>query len=91
MKKITVVFLLVISLALGGCAGMSDTQQRTLSGAAIGAAAGTAVGAISGSAGWGAAIGTAAGAAGGYIYDKHEKSKEEAYKKGYEDAQKKSQ
>ena len=39
MKKNLIVVLLVVSLALGGCAGMSDTEQRTLSGAAIGTAA----------------------------------------------------
>jgi osmotically inducible lipoprotein OsmB len=88
MKKFAIVFVLVMSLAFLGCAGMTDTQQRTLSGAAIGAAAGTAIGAMSGSAGWGAAIGAAAGAGGGYIYDKHEKSKEAAYQQGYEEGKK---
>ena len=39
MKKLLIVSLLTLSLALGGCAGMSDTEQRTLSGAAIGTAA----------------------------------------------------
>lgn len=89
MKKFSIIIVLVISLAFMGCAGMSDTQQRTLSGAAVGAVAGTAIGAMSGEAGWGAVIGAAAGATGGYIYDKHEKSKEAAYQQGYEDAQKK--
>jgi len=93
MQKITVAIILVIGLALGGCANMSDTEQRTLSGAAIGAAAGTAIGAMSGNAGWGAAIGTAAGAGGGYLYDSHVKAKEEdrekAYQEGYEAGQKK--
>ena len=76
MKKITIAIILIISLALGGCSGMSDTEQRTLSGAAIGAGAGTAIGAMAGETAWGAAIGTAAGAAGGYLYDRHQKSKE---------------
>ena len=43
-----------------------------------------AVGAIAGHSGWGAAIVAAAGLAGGYIYDQEEKSKEAAYKRGYE-------
>ena len=77
MRKLALVTILVIGLGLGGCANMSDTEQRTLSGAAIGAGAGTAIGAASGSAGWGAAIGTAAGAAGGYLYDRHQKAKED--------------
>ena len=55
MKKLSIVILLVISLALGGCAGMSDTEQRTLSGAAIGTAAGGVVGAIAGHTGIGLA------------------------------------
>ena len=76
MKKITLIIILVIGLALGGCSGMSDTEQRTLSGAAIGAGAGTAIGAVSGNTAMGAVIGTGAGAAGGYLYDRHKKSEE---------------
>ena len=78
MKNYALVLILSIGIALSGCAVMSDTEQRTLSGAAIGTAAGTAVGAIAGNAVWGAAIGAAAGAAGGYLYDPNEKSKEAA-------------
>jgi osmotically inducible lipoprotein OsmB len=76
MYKITITMILVIGLALGGCSGMSDTEQRTLSGAAIGAGAGTAIGAISGNTGLGAVVGTAVGAGGGYLYDRHKKSEE---------------
>ena len=82
MKRITIATILTISLALGGCSGMSDTEQRTLGGAAIGAGAGTAIGAISGNTGLGAVIGTAAGAAGGYIYDSHKKAQETEKKEG---------
>ena len=53
MKKFSIVILLVISLALGGCAGMSDTEQRTLSGGAIGTGAGAVIGAIAGHTVWG--------------------------------------
>jgi hypothetical protein len=61
---------------LGGCT-MSETEQRTFSGAGIGAAVGAAGGAVFGAMagvpGTGAAIGAAAGAAiggaGGYIVD----------------------
>jgi uncharacterized protein YcfJ len=87
MKKLAIVLILVISLAFLGCAGMSDTEQRTLSGAAIGAGAGTVVGAMAGNAGWGAAIGAAAGAGGGYLYDRNQKSKEAAYDRGYQEGQ----
>ena len=40
MKKLSLIVIIMTSLALGGCADMSDTEQRTLSGAAIGTAAG---------------------------------------------------
>lgn len=59
MKKLAIVIVLVMSLAFLGCAGMTDTQQRTLSGSAMGAVAGTAIGAMSGHASWGAVIGAA--------------------------------
>jgi|WetSurSiteA1Bulk_404760.scaffolds.fasta_scaffold549800_1 osmotically inducible lipoprotein OsmB len=66
--------LVLATSILSGCAGMSDTQQRTLSGSAMGAAGGAAIGAISGHAGTGALIGAGVGALGGYVYDQHEKS-----------------
>lgn len=60
--------------SLSACTGMSDTQQRTLSGAAIGTAAGVGIGALTGGGLlWGAAGGAAIGAIGGYVYDQHEK------------------
>ena len=60
MKKVSLIVILAISLALGGCAGMSDTEQRTLSGGAIGAGASAIVGAIAGHTPLGIAAGTAA-------------------------------
>jgi osmotically inducible lipoprotein OsmB len=87
MKIISVVVILAFGLAVFGCAGMSDTQQRTLSGGAIGAAGGAVIGAMAGNAGLGAAIGGAAGLAGGYIYDQNQKSKEAAYQQGYKAGQ----
>jgi hypothetical protein len=63
-----------VVLLLSGCAGMSRTEQRVLSGGAIGAASGAALGAITGgSPAVGAAIGGAAGAVGGLIVDSVEK------------------
>lgn len=63
-------------IGLSACTGMSDTQQRTLSGAAIGTAAGVGIGALTGGGLlWGAAGGTAVGAVGGYVYDQYEKNK----------------
>jgi osmotically inducible lipoprotein OsmB len=90
MKKLSIVICLIISLAFYGCAGMSDTQQRTMSGAAIDTAAGGIIGAVAGDTGLGLAVGAVAGAAGGYLYDKNEKSKKKNYEEGYE-AGKKSQ
>lgn len=65
-----------LTLGLGACSNLSETQERTLSGGAIGAGVG-AVGTIvtGGCVACGAAVGGAVGAAGGYIYDQHEKSK----------------
>jgi len=83
MKKLTIILILIVSLTVFGCAGMSDTQQRTLSGGAIGTGAGAIVGAIAGHTAWGAAIGAATGAAGGYLYDHYEKSKEAEYQNGH--------
>jgi len=83
MKKLSIIILLVISLTFVGCSGMSDTQQRTMSGAAMGTAAGGIIGAIAGDTGMGMAIGAAAGAAGGYIYDKNQKAQDRNYEEGF--------
>jgi hypothetical protein len=71
----TILAMAAAAALLAGCAGMTDTQQRTLGGAAIGAAGGAAIGSISGDAGWGAVIGAGTGAAAGYLYDRDQKSK----------------
>ena len=58
MKKITsVLSVLVLAVALGGCGNLSKKDAGTLAGAGVGAAAGYAV--------TGGAVGTAAGAVGG--------------------------
>lgn len=87
MSRRSIASVLIAGLLLTGCAGMSDTEQRTLSGGAIGAAGGAAIGAIAGNAGMGAAIGAGAGLLGGYIWDKHKKSEEDAYKRGVKDGE----
>ena len=43
-----IVAALTIVFVLAGCAGMSTTQQRTLSGGAIGAGAGALIGGVAG-------------------------------------------
>ena len=55
MKPVALAWLLTVALTLPGCAGMSQTQQRTLSGGAGGAALGAVFGAIGGNAGLGGA------------------------------------
>jgi osmotically inducible lipoprotein OsmB len=67
--------IIILALFLGGCAGMSYTEQRVLSGGAIGAAGGAAIGAAAGSPGTGAAIGAGAGALGGFLIDRYEKGR----------------
>jgi len=69
------------ALAFAGCSGMSTTEQRTLSGAAIGTGVGAAVGAVTGDWGW-AAGGAAIGAAGGYLYDQQKQKEQRAYEQG---------
>lgn len=68
MKRTIVATTLMAVLASGGCAGLSETEQRTLTGGAGGAAAGALIGALAGNAALGAAIGGAAGAGGGFLY-----------------------
>jgi len=72
MKK-TVILVLVAALLLGGCSGMSYTEQRVLSGGAIGASSGALIGWAAGSPAAGAAIGGGAGLVGGFLYDRYEK------------------
>jgi hypothetical protein len=75
MNKWILTAVSFLMLTTSGCADMSTTQQRTLSGAAIGTAAGYALGAVTGmSKGTGLAVGAAAGAASGYIYDKYKEN-----------------
>lgn len=73
MKK-AVVLVVVCALLSGGCAGMSYTEQRVLSGGAAGASTGALIGWAAGSPAVGAAVGGAAGLAGGFLYDRYEKS-----------------
>jgi hypothetical protein len=68
VKRGIVGSLLVIAVISGGCADLSQTEQRTLTGGAGGAAAGAVIGALAGNAALGAAIGGAAGASGGFLY-----------------------
>ncbi len=70
-------------LLLAGCTGMSDTQQRGLTGAVGGAAVGGVIGAMAGNAGLGMVVGAGAGLAGGLIFDSVKKNEQAAYRSGY--------
>ncbi len=74
MKK-AIILIVVLALALGGCSGMSSTQQRVLIGGAIGASSGALIGVAAGSPAAGAAIGGGAGLLGGFLYDQYQKSR----------------
>jgi osmotically inducible lipoprotein OsmB len=73
MKQAAII-IVVAALVMGGCSGMSPTQQRVLSGGAIGASSGALIGWAAGCPACGAAIGGGAGMLGGYAYDRYEKS-----------------
>jgi osmotically inducible lipoprotein OsmB len=75
MKKTILVLLLALLLPLTGCANMSTTEQRVLSGGAIGAGSGAIIGALAGSAALGAAAGAGAGLLGGFVYDQAQKTR----------------
>jgi len=81
----TIAILVLSTSLVAGCAGMSDTEQRALTGSAAGAAGGALIGAIAGNAGLGAAIGAGVGLAGGLVTDKVQKDKSAAYEQGYRD------
>ena len=85
MNKFKIIIILVITLGLAGCANMSQTEQRTVTGGAGGAAVGAIIGALAGNAAMGAAIGGAAGATGGYLFGKHKEVEHNAYEQGRRD------
>ncbi len=72
MKK--ALAIMVVALVFSGCAGMSPTEQRVLSGGAIGASGGTLIGWAAGSPAIGAAVGGGVGMLGGLAYDQYQKS-----------------
>ncbi len=74
--------VIVIVAMLAGCADMSQTQQRTVTGAAGGAAVGGLIGAAAGNAGIGAAVGAGLGGTGGFLLGRHNESVNRAYEQG---------
>ena len=85
MKLFKILLLVFFSMGLSSCANMSQTQQRTATGAAGGAAFGAIVGAFAGNAGMGAAIGAAVGGSGGFLYGKHKEAEHKASNQGRHD------
>lgn len=65
-RPLRLLAVLALGFGLTGCAGMSDTQRATATGAGIGALGGAALGSLSGNAGMGALIGAGVGGASGY-------------------------
>jgi osmotically inducible lipoprotein OsmB len=82
MKKITILVLAILLVSIIGCADMTPTQQRTVTGGLGGAAAGAAIGAIAGNAGMGALIGGAAGSTGGFLYGRSREAQDRAFQEG---------
>jgi osmotically inducible lipoprotein OsmB len=74
MAKAVIILVLLLTL-VSGCAGMSNTEQRILSGGAIGAAGGAVVGAVAGAPALGAGVGAGLGLAGGVLYDQYQKTR----------------
>jgi len=70
----------VAAVGLGGCANMTTTEQRTLSGAGIGALGGAAIAAVADSSvARGALIGAGVGAGAGYLYSRIQNEHHAAY------------
>jgi outer membrane protein OmpA-like peptidoglycan-associated protein len=85
MRNNIIVGSVIIAFALGGCAGMTETQKGTAKGAAIGAGAGAVVGAVAGK-GKGAAIGAVVGAGVGAVAGNVWTKRQEEQKRQMEEA-----
>ena len=75
MRLTRSVLILLGSLGLASCEGMTPTQQSMGVGALGGAALGGVVGSFSGNAGLGALLGAGVGAGGGYLYGQSRQSR----------------
>ncbi|TAJ31634.1 MAG: hypothetical protein EPO64_02255 [Nitrospirae bacterium] len=83
MKLVCLVLVLALVSSMTGCAGMTDEQQRLLSGGGIGTAGGVALTALTGgSVLIGAVVGGAAGVAGGALVNEQERTKSAKTAKG---------
>jgi hypothetical protein len=83
MKRISTMSGIIALVAmLAGCADMSQTQQRALTGTFGGAAVGGLIGAAAGNAGMGAAVGAGLGGTGGFLLGRHNEGLNRAYEQG---------
>jgi len=73
---------LVLFLSVAGCADLTPTQQRAMTGTGIGAAGGAVIGAMAGNAGMGALAGAGAGLIGGLAVDQVRRNEAAAYQRG---------
>ena len=87
MKRILTIGVLVGAVSLASCAGMTDQQQRAMTGTAMGAAGGALIGAIAGDAGAGALIGAGVGLVGGLMVDQQRQREQQAYDRGIQSGQ----
>jgi osmotically inducible lipoprotein OsmB len=91
LMRIMLAGLVASIVVIGGCAGLSETEQRTLTGGAAGAAAGAGIGALAGNAGLGAAIGGGAGLAGGFLAGRHHEATRAAHQQGVAEGMRQAQ
>ena len=80
--------VIAVGAMLAGCADMSQTQQRAVTGSLIGAGAGGLIGAAACNAGMGAAIGAGLGGTGGFLLGRHNEAVDAAYRQGRAEASK---
>lgn len=74
MRNITAIMIVLATVSMYGCAGMTNTEQKTLSGAGIGAGSGAVLGIITGgSPVVGAVVGGGVGAITGHIIGENDK------------------
>jgi hypothetical protein len=69
-KPLRLAVVLLAGFGLSACAGMTDSQRSTATGAGIGALGGAAIGSLSGNAGMGALIGAGVGGASGFAIER---------------------
>jgi hypothetical protein len=83
MKMRNLAILLILGLALAGCAGMTKTEKSALGGAALGALGGQLIGGDTKSTLAGTVIGAGAGGLAGHYSEAQDRKQQQAYQQGY--------